>query len=328
MGRFIVKTVTNVIYHYILLYAIFMAYKRSVGDVMKKQNKKLLLGLAAIMLVSVCIFIFITQGFSGTHRWGGFQYENDKYYNNNTATITKAYYPKKQMVIPSTICFYKVRALGGYVSSRSLWGVDRTGMFENDKVVEEVIISEGIESIVDGCFNNAIALKSLEFPSTIKDISVTNCKNLTSVKFSENTVEIEDLSFQDCSSLEKIILPENIACDGISNDAFYNCTSLQEINIPDSVTRIKYWTFYNCVSLKQIDLSKNITEISKCAFSKCSGLEKIYIYEKCTSIADNAFDGCCKLTIYGIKGSYVEQYANEHNIPFEELDATIEFLNK
>lgn len=79
---------------------------------MKKQNKKLLLGLAAIMLVSCCIFIFITQGFSGTHRWGGFQYENNKYYNNNTATITKAYYPKKQMVIPSTICFYKVRAFG------------------------------------------------------------------------------------------------------------------------------------------------------------------------------------------------------------------------
>lgn len=63
MGRFILKTVTNVIYHYILLYAILMAYKRSVGDVMKKQNKKLLLGLAAIMLVSCCIFIFITQGF-------------------------------------------------------------------------------------------------------------------------------------------------------------------------------------------------------------------------------------------------------------------------
>ena len=46
MGRFILKTVTNVIYHYILLYAILMAYKRSVGDVMKKQNKKLLLGVS------------------------------------------------------------------------------------------------------------------------------------------------------------------------------------------------------------------------------------------------------------------------------------------
>ena len=75
MGRFIVKTVTNVIYHYILLYAILMAYKRSVGDVMKKQNKKLLLGLAAIMLVSCCIIYFYHSRFSGTHRWGGFQYE-------------------------------------------------------------------------------------------------------------------------------------------------------------------------------------------------------------------------------------------------------------
>lgn len=55
--------------------------------------------------------------------------------------------------------------------------------------------------------------------------------------------------------------------------------------------------------------------------------KNIYL-RKCTSIADDAFDGCCKLTIYGIKGSYAEQYANEHNIPFEELDATIEFLNK
>lgn len=107
MGRFILKTVTNVIYHYILLYAILMAYKRSVGDVMKKQNKKLLLGLAAIMLVSCCIFIFITQGFSGTHRWGGFQYENDKYYNNNAATITKAYYPKNKWLFPLQSVFIK-----------------------------------------------------------------------------------------------------------------------------------------------------------------------------------------------------------------------------
>lgn len=44
--------------------------------------------------------------------------------------------------------------------------------------------------------------------------------------------------------------------------------------------------------------------------------KNIYL-RKCTSIADDAFDGCCKLTIYGIKGSYAEQYANEHNIPLK-----------
>lgn len=38
MGRFIVKTVTNVIYHYILLYAILLAYKRNVGGCYEKAK--------------------------------------------------------------------------------------------------------------------------------------------------------------------------------------------------------------------------------------------------------------------------------------------------
>lgn len=41
-------------------------------------------------------------------------------------------------------------------------------------------------------------------------------------------------------------------------------------------------------------------------------------------IADNAFEGCDKLTIYGIKGSYAEQYANKHDIPFEELNNIVD----
>lgn len=72
--------------------------------------------------------------------------------------------------------------------------------------------------------------------------------------------------------------------------------------------------------LKTIVLSRNISHIYSRAFENCTLLEKITIYDKIEYIADNAFEGCDKLTIYGIKGSYAEQYANEHNIPFEELD--------
>lgn len=39
------------------------------------------------------------------------------------------------------------------------------------------------------------------------------------------------------------------------------------------------------------------------------------------------FDGCDKLTICGMKGSYAEQYAKKHNIPFEKLDTTIQSVN-
>lgn len=98
----------------------------------------------------------------------------------------------------------------------------------------------------------------------------------------------------------------------------------KSINIPDNITAIQQYTFSNCISLKQLVLSKNIKSIEWGAFENCTLLEKIIIYDKAEHIADNAFEGCDKLTIYGIKGSYVEQYANEHNIPFEELNNIVD----
>lgn len=98
----------------------------------------------------------------------------------------------------------------------------------------------------------------------------------------------------------------------------------KSINIPDNITAIQRYTFSNCISLKQLVLSKNIKSIEWGAFENCTLLEKIIIYDKAEDIADNAFEGCDKLTIYGIKGSYAEQYANEHNIPFEELNNIVD----
>jgi len=66
-------------------------------------------------------------------------------------------------------------------------------------------------------------------------------------------------------------------------------------------------------------LPKSIEKIASYAFEGCESLEKIVIYNNCVEIDDTAFDGCDKLTIYGIKGSYAEQYATEHNIPFMEI---------
>ena len=66
-------------------------------------------------------------------------------------------------------------------------------------------------------------------------------------------------------------------------------------------------------------MPKSIEKIASYAFEGCESLEKIVIYNNCVEIDDTAFDGCDKLTIYGIKDSYAEQYAAEHNIPFTEI---------
>lgn len=205
-----------------------------------------------------------------------------------------------------------------------MWGAERKGMFEDNDIVKEIVVSEGIEYIFNRCFDHCISLESIQLPSTIKQFSFTNCESLKNVNFNGDVKEIESLSFSGCSSLETLVIPDNIADRGIAYGAFSGCTSLKSINIPDNITAIQRYAFSNCISLKQLVLSKNIKSIEWGAFENCTLLEKIIIYDKVEYIADNAFEGCDKLTIYGIKGSYAEQYANEHDIPFEELNNIVD----
>ena len=285
------------------------------GDMMKKIKKyKLPIGILCVVLV---IFILL-QIFSSEHWWFGYTYETDGY-TNNSATIVKINYPSEKVVIPSTIFFHKVNALGGYITGHNLWGAERKGMFEDNDIVKEIVVSEGIEYIGDRCFTNCISLESIQLPSTIKQFSIINCESLKNVNFNGDVKKIESLSFEGCSSLETLVIPDNITIRGIASGAFDGCTSLNSINIPDNIRIIEDYTFSDCTSLKQLFLSRNISHIYSRAFENCTLLEKITIYDKIEYIADNAFEGCDKLTIYGIKGSYAEQYANEHNIPFTEI---------
>ena len=293
----------------------------------KIEKYKLPIGI----LSAVIAILILLQSCSSEHWWFGFTYETNDNRSNSKAkppvTIVKVNYPSEKVVIPSTIFFHKANALGGYVTGYNLWGAERKGMFEDNDIVKEIVVSEGIEYIFNGCFYHCISLESIQLPSTIKQFSFTNCESLKNVNFNGDVKEIESLSFSGCSSLETLVIPDNIADRGIAYGAFSGCTSLKSINIPDNITAIQQYTFSNCISLKQLVLSKNIKSIEWGAFENCTLLEKIIIYDKAEDIADNAFEGCDKLTIYGIKGSYAEQYANEHNIPFEELDATIESVN-
>ena len=290
------------------------------GDMMEKIKKyELPIGILCVVLV----ILILLQSCSSEHWWFGFTYETNDNRSNSKAkppvTIVKVNYPSEKVVIPSTIFFHKVNALGGYVTGYNLWGAERKGMFEDNDIVKEIVVSEGIEYIFNRCFDHCISLESIQLPSTIKQFSFTNCESLKNVNFNGDVKEIESLSFEGCSSLETLVIPDNITIRGIASGAFDGCTSLNSINIPDNIRIIEDYTFSDCTSLKQLFLSRNISHIYSRAFENCTLLEKITIYDKIEYIADNAFEGCDKLTIYGIKGSYAEQYATEHNIPFTEI---------
>ncbi|MCT6801734.1 Ig-like domain-containing protein, partial [Coprococcus catus] len=59
-----------------------------------------------------------------------------------------------------------------------------------------------------------------------------------------------------------------------------------------------------------------------------SPVEKVVIPGTVTSIGTDAFYKCDKMTIYGLKGSYAEKYANSNNIPFADITAFQDDLYK
>ena len=64
-----------------------------------------------------------------------------------------------------------------------------------------------------------------------------------------------------------------------------------------------------------VELPDSLISIGERAFAD-SNLRAISIPESVEYIAEHAFDGTDQLTISGVKGSYAENWANEHNVVF------------
>ena len=88
------------------------------------------------------------------------------------------------------------------------------------------------------------------------------------------------------------------------------------MTIPDSVTRIGYEAFLDCSSLTSVTIPASVSSIGSQAFWGCSSLTSVVIPAGVTSIGSYAFWGCPGLHIQAPAGSYAEQYAREHKIPF------------
>ncbi len=99
-----------------------------------------------------------------------------------------------------------------------------------------------------------------------------------------------------------------------------------EVMVPDTlggypVVSIGYSAF-EYTDVVSVWLPEGVTSIFDWAFSECYSLEWVYIPESVTSIGEDAFY-YSDLMIYGVPGSYAEEYASEYEIYFE--DASVAF---
>lgn len=202
------------------------------------------------------------------------------------------------------------------------------------------MIPEKVENIGEKAFYDCDLLESVKLNNRLNVLNSNifcNCKNLKQIEFLDGLKIVGDGAFGNCYELKEVLLPKTV--QKIGAEAFYNCDSLLNVNMQNNVLELGKGVFYDCESLNQITLSAGIRKVPKEAFRGCSSLESIILPYQVETIGDNAFKNCTKLrkitipkattsiadsafsypdkmTIYGVAGSYAEQYATENDIVF------------
>lgn len=194
--------------------------------------------------------------------------------------------------IPDTVNVIGCGAMGGNYNLRS------------------VTIPESVEIIEGWAFDGAGALESIFIPQSVDMIGISAfryCYMLKNIEVSENNKEYcsEDGVLYNKSKTELVAYPAGKA------DTQYT--------VPNGVTTIDPSAFCFANNLKSITLADTVSSIADDAFELCTALESIVIPKSITYIADyNIFFDCEAIVIYGEAGSYAEEYARTHGIPFAE----------
>ncbi len=173
--------------------------------------------------------------------------------------------------------------------------------------------------------------------------------NIEEVSIEDGLQRIGVAAFYDCSKLKRVIMPDSIT--EIDKDAFGKCTKMKKIELPKRLKTLDASAFDGCEKLTEITvnndnpyftsvngvlfskdmkeltayppgkkdelftLPETVEKIGNGAFSSGKYLKDIYIPLSVTAM-DNCFGWYLRPTVHAPAGSYAEQYAKEHNIPF------------
>lgn len=202
--------------------------------------------------------------------------------------------------------------------------------------IESIVLPHTVTEIGQGAFNGA-KLKSVELPdsvTTVGDSVFAACKELVSVKLSQNLRRLSYNMFNNCPNLNAVDIGDGTS--SIGGNAFYACESLKNISLPQNLKTIGSAAFAYCASLetlalpngmstiengvflhsgiKHLVIPDGVTTIVGYAFGECSRLESLTIPASVNSIGENAFRECKALVITAPEGSFAYEYAVENGI--------------
>ena len=175
-------------------------------------------------------------------------------------------------------------------------------------------LPDSVTTVGDSVFAACKELVSVKLSQNLRSLSYNmfnNCPNLNAVDIGDNTSNIEGKAFYACESLTNVSLPQNLK--NLGESAFSYCASLETLELPDGISTIPSGAFSNS-GIKSLVIPDSVTTITGGAFYGCSRLESLTIPASVSSIGENAFSNCNTLVITAPEGSFAYEYAVENGI--------------
>ena len=194
------------------------------------------------------------------------------------------------------------------------------------RVVETIIVEEGITSLCDGAFYGFEIVTEVRLPETLTAIGASAFRNnyaLPALVLPAGLTKLGDNAFTWCSSLKSMVIPEGITA--IPEHLLSYCEALESVEMSENVTAIGASAFIRCVSLSQINIPSGLTALGGDAFAGCnslhirfewpetlpyvgtalkaSGITEVVLPDTVTTIGAHAFMGCTSLETINIPDS-------------------------
>jgi len=215
--------------------------------------------------------------------------------------------------------------------------------FRSCTSLEKVTFSDNIQNIYEDVFRDCVSLTSVKLPAYLKSISSNvfkGCTNLSEVKWNDKLETIGGRAFSE-TALTKLELPSTVKW--IGDGAFEKCEQLSSVTWNNSLEYLGSRAFMNTnLDLKTIKLNEGLTEFGNEVFGNIgltsiiipSTVQKVGTFKNYPNLQKVIFlgvprslnfDSGTRITLYGFKDSYVEEYARNRGLGFTALKEITDF---
>ena len=246
----------------------------------KTKHLKILLSLLLVACISATSILTFSAVETNTYEADGFTYT---LLDDGTAEITGCNDVTADFTIPSTLDGKNVTS----IAPRS---------FESNKVIENLVISEGIKNIGDYSFWQSEKISAISLPDTLETMgsnAFSHLKSLTEITIPKNVKEISDSCFQSCDNVKTLTFEGDIITS--IGDMAFTSLAIADLELPSTVTSIGSNSFAHCVNLKSVDIPSNVKTIESGAFYNCNTMTSVTLPEGLKTVEMGAFQNCLSL---------------------------------